>query len=455
MNESLLFVILLLAGLSGLTGIFAFSNLRRISSELEAARLQRDAMALQLQGLAALPQNVAAGFQGLDKNMAVLQQALVQGLQGQDKAIALTSTAITQAANQQTEQLRQFSDTLHRLQGLFNSQSEQLRTSVEGRLKSLQDDNARKLDEMRQTVDEKLQSTLEARLGESFKQVSDRLEQVYRGLGEMQNLAAGVGDLKRVLTNVKTRGTWGELRLESLLEQMLTPDQYARNVKPIPGSNAIVEFAIRLPGRDENEQPVWLPVDAKFPKEQYERLLDAFDAADAEAVAVSGKALETAIRGEAKGFSEKYLSPPHTTDFGILFLPTEGLYAEVVKRAGLVDTLQREHRVTVAGPVTLTTLLNALQLGFRTLALEKRSSEVWKVLGAVKTEFGKFGEVLAKTRDTLEKAARNIEGAETRTRAMERKLRSVEALAPGEAGALLGLELGAESGNPADTEEDS
>ncbi len=440
MTESMTLVIVLLAGLSALLGVFSWSSLRRQAAELETARLQLDAITAQLQSLAGIPNQSAAGFQNLDKQMALLGQALTQGLQGQDKSIALTSTAIAQAANQQSEQLRQFSDTLHRLQGLLNNQLDQLRTGVEGRLKSLQDDNTRKLDEMRQTVDEKLQSTLEARLGESFKQVSDRLEQVYRGLGEMQNLAAGVGDLKRVLTNVKTRGTWGELRLDSLLEQMLTPEQYARNVKPIPGSNAIVEFAIRLPGREENEAPVWLPIDAKFPKEQYERLLDAFDAADAEAVAASGKALETAMRGEAKSFSEKYLSPPHTTDFGILFLPTEGLYAEVVKRAGLVDTLQREHRVTVAGPVTLTTLLNALQLGFRTLALEKRSSEVWKVLGAVKTEFGKFGDVLAKTRDTLEKAARNIEGAETRTRAMERKLRSVEALAPSEAGALLGLE---------------
>jgi DNA recombination protein RmuC len=380
-----------------------------------------------------------AGFKDLDKGLALMQQALSQGLQGQDKSMSLITVALTQSANQQAEQLRQFADSLHRTQSLLNNQLDQLRASVEQRLKSLQDDNSKKLDDMRQTVDEKLQSTLESRLGESFKQVSERLEQVYKGLGEMQTLANGVGDLKRVLTNVKTRGTWGEMRLESLLEQMLTPEQYARNIKPIPGSNNMVEFAIRLPGRRDDDQPVWLPIDSKFPKEQYERLLDAFDHADAEAVAVAGKQLESALKLEAKSISEKYLSPPHTTDFGILFLPTEGLYAEVVKRAGLVDSMQRDHRVTVAGPVTLTTLLNALQLGFRSLALEKRSSEVWKVLGAVKTEFNKFGDVLAKTRDTLEKAAKNIEGAETRSRAMERKLRSVEALAAPEAQELLNL----------------
>lgn len=462
-------ILLLLAATFGLA-LFAVIAILRTQSRNTELAAQHEAV------LAQLAAAQAERFQSQDKSLALLQQALTQGFASQDKTIGLTSAAITQAANQQAEQLRQFSaslaqsaqqnneqlrlfseslsqssqqqtaqlrqfsDSLHRLQETLNTQIEQLRTGVEGRLKALQDDNTRKLDEMRQTVDEKLQTTLEARLGESFKQVSDRLEQVYRGLGEMQSLAAGVGDLKRVLTNVKTRGTWGELRLESLLEQMLTPDQYERNVKPVPGSNAIVEFAIKLPGRKDGEQPVWLPVDAKFPKEQYERLLDAFDQADAEAVAVAGKALETAIKTEAKGFAEKYLSPPHTTDFGILFLPTEGLYAEIVKRAGLVDTLQRDHRVTVAGPVTLTTLLNALQLGFRTLALEKRSSEVWQVLGAVKTEFGKFGEILAKTRDTLEKAAKNIEGAETRTRAMERKLRSVEALAPQDAAPLLGLD---------------
>lgn len=345
---------------------------------------------------------------------------------------------LTQGHQIQTDKLNQFAETLHRTNSLLNDQFNQIRESVEKKLKELQHDNASKLEEMRRTVDEKLHATLEQRLGESFKQVSDRLEQVHKGLGEMQSLATGVGDLKRVLTNVKSRGTWGEVQLHALLEQMLTPAQFGQNIKPIPGSNNIVEFAVRLPGQEE-DKPVWLPIDSKFPKEQYERLLEAFDRADAEGVAASSKALEQAIRLEAKSIAEKYLAPPHTTDFGILFLPTEGLYAEVVKRPGLVDELQRKYRVTVAGPVNLSTLLNALQLGFKTLALEKRSSEVWAVLSAVKTEFGKFGDVLAKTRDTLERAAKNIEQAETRSRVMQKKLRGMDDLPEQEATHLLGM----------------
>jgi DNA recombination protein RmuC len=344
----------------------------------------------------------------------------------------------TQGNQLQSEKLNQFSETLHRTNTLIQDQLTQIRVSVEQKLMSIQEDNSSKLELMRKTVDEKLHATLENRLGESFKQVSERLEQVYKGLGEMQTLATGVGDLKRVLTNVKSRGTWGEVQLQALLEQMLTPSQFSRNIKPVPNSNNIVEFAVRLPGKEE-DQPVWLPIDSKFPKEQYERLQDAFDRADAEGVAGASKALEIAIRSEAKAIAEKYLSPPYTTDFGILFLPTEGLYAEVVKRPGLIDDLQRLHRVTVAGPITLTTLLNAFQLGFKTLALEKRSSEVWTILSAVKTEFGKFGDILAKTRDTLEKAAKNIEGAEVRSRAMQRKLKGVDELPEKDAINLLGL----------------
>jgi DNA recombination protein RmuC len=257
----------------------------------------------------------------------------------------------------------------------------------------------------------------------------------------MQQLAIGVGDLKRVLTNVKTRGTWGEVQLEMLLEQMLTPDQYAKNVETVPGTGERVEFAIRLPGQDEVDRPVWMPIDAKFPKEQYERLAEAAELADADAVAAAGKELERAVRLEAKTIAEKYLSPPLTTDFAILFLPTEGLYAEVMRRPGLADELQRVCRVSIAGPSTLSALLNSLQMGFRTLALEKRSSEVWQVLGAVKTEFGKFGDVLAATRNTLERAAKNIEQAETRTRQMARKLKSVEALPNETAQLLLGPEM--------------
>jgi DNA recombination protein RmuC len=312
----------------------------------------------------------------------------------------------------------------------------EVRATLEVKMRELQTDNGARLEEMRKTVDEKLHATLETRLSESFRHVSERLERVHRGLGEMQQLALGVGDLKRVLTNVKTRGTWGEVQLEMLLEQVLTPDQYGKNVETIPGSNARVEFALKLPGQKDDGAPVWMPIDAKFPKEQYERLLEAAERADAEAVALAGRELERAVRGEAKTIAEKYLAPPLTTDFAILFLPTEGLYAEVMRRPGLADELQRVNRISIAGPSTLTALLNSLQMGFRTLALEKRSSEVWQVLGAVKTEFAKFGDVLAATRTTLERAAKNIESAEVRSRQMARKLKSVEAL-PAEAAQLL------------------
>ncbi|MGV8898810.1 MAG: DNA recombination protein RmuC [Burkholderiaceae bacterium] len=333
---------------------------------------------------------------------------------------------------EQSGSLQRFGDTIHQsLTTLTESNAQRMaevRATLEARIKDLQTDNASRLEEMRKTVDEKLHATLEQRLGESFKLVSDRLEKVHQGLGEMQTLAIGVGDLKRVLNNVKTRGTWGEVQLGMLLEQMLTSEQYAKNVETIPGTGARVEFAIKLPGNDDRGTPVWMPIDAKFPKEQYERLSDAAERADADGVATAGRELERAILGEAKTIAEKYLSPPLTTDFAILFLPTEGLYAEVMRRPGLADTLQRLHRVTIAGPSTLSALLNSLQMGFRTLALEQRSSEVWQVLGAVKTEFGKFGDVLAATKATLERAAKNIESAETRTRQMTRKLKSVEAL---------------------------
>ena len=314
----------------------------------------------------------------------------------------------------------------------------EMRATLEAKLQELQTDNAAKLEKMRLTVDEKLHQTLETRLGESFKLVSDRLEAVHKGLGEMQTLAAGVGDLKKVLTNVKTRGTWGEVQLENLLDQMLTGEQYAKNVATKPGSAERVEFAIRLPGRSHDDQPVWLPIDAKFPREDYERLLDAQDRADSVAAECASKDLENRIRKEAKTISEKYIAPPHTTDFGLLFLPTEGLYAEVLRRPGLVDCLQREHRVTVAGPTTLAAILNSLQMGFRTLAIEKRSSEVWQLLGAVKTEFGRFGDVLAKTKDQLDKASNTIGDAEVRSRQIERKLRGVAQLSDVESRVLLG-----------------
>ena len=268
---------------------------------------------------------------------------------------------------------------------------------------------------------------LHSRLGESFKQVSERLEQVYKGLGEMRTLATGVGDLKKVLTNVKTRGTWGEIRLSHILEQILTPDQYDVNVATKKNSNDRVEFAIKLPGQDNDMQTVvWLPIDSKFPQEDYQRLLDAQEAADKELAEKSIKSLAGRIKAEAKYIKEKYIDPPYTTDFGIMFLPVEGLYAEVLRQPGLCDTLQREYRIVVTGPTTLAALLNSLQMGFRTLAIEKRSSDVWELLGVVKTEFGKFGDVLAKTKKKLKEASNTIGQAEVRTRAIERKLRKVE-----------------------------
>ncbi|RAO76680.1 DNA recombination protein RmuC [Dyella jiangningensis] len=327
----------------------------------------------------------------------------------------------------------------------------EVRATLETKLKAIQDDNAAKLEQMRATVDEKLQTTLETRLGQSFALVSERLEQVQRGLGEMQNLATGVGDLKRVLTNVKTRGILGEVQLGALLEQLLTIEQYDSNVITIPGSNDRVEFAVRMPGASDGAQ-LYLPIDAKFPVEDYQRLLDAQELADVEAAALAGRALELRVREEAKRIRSKYVAPPHTTDFAVLFLPTEGLYAEVIRRPGLFETLQRDHHVTVAGPTTLTALLNSLQMGFRTLAIAKRSSEVWTLLGAVKTEFGKFGTVLEKTRKKLNEASNVIDQASVRTRAIERKLRGVETLPGGEAQQLLGEGPALEESNEDDVE---
>ena len=313
----------------------------------------------------------------------------------------------------------------------------EMRTTLETRLKELQADNAARLETMRATVDEKLQTTLEARLGASFKLVSERLEQVQRGLGEMQSLAAGVGDLKRVLSNVKDRGGWGEMQLENLLEQVLTAEQFARGVKVRPDSGEMVDFAIRLPGRGDGVVPVWLPIDAKFPREDYERLLDAQERGDVEAMRNAGNQLERAIKIQAKSISEKYVVPPHTTDFAVLFLATEGLYAETIRRPGLMDLLQREHRIVVAGPTTIAALINSLQMGFRTLAIEQRSSEVRQLLGSVKTEFGKFATVLEKAHSQLDTVQNSIKQASVRTRAIERQLRNVESLEGDTSQALL------------------
>jgi len=327
----------------------------------------------------------------------------------------------------QKDQLDSFSRQLMAMAKLNEEKLGAMRQTIETQLRAIQEDNTKKLEQMRATVDEKLQTTLEKRLGESFKQVSERLEQVYKGLGEMRNLATGVGDLKKVLTNVKTRGTWGEIRLSHILEQILTPDQYDVNVATKKNSNDRVEFAIKLPGRDaDKEKIVWMPIDSKFPQEDYQRLIDAQEAADRELSEKSIKNLAIRIKAEAKYIKDKYIDPPHTTDFGIMFLPTEGLYAEVLRQPGLCDTLQRDYRIVVTGPTTLAALLNSLQMGFRTLAIEKRSSEVWELLAVVKTEFGKFGDVLARTKQKLKEASSTIGQAEVRTRAIERKLRKVQ-----------------------------
>jgi DNA recombination protein RmuC len=338
----------------------------------------------------------------------------------------------------QKDQLDSFSKQLLAMAKLNEERLEAMRQTIATQLRAIQEDNTRKLEQMRATVDEKLQSTLEQRLGESFKQVSERLEQVYKGLGEMRNLATGVGDLKKVLTNVKTRGTWGEIRLSHILEQILTPDQYDINVATKKNSNERVEFAIKLPGQDSDKQKVvWLPIDSKFPQEDYQRLLDAQEAADKELSEKSIKNLVLRVKAEAKYIKEKYIDPPHTTDFGIMFLPVEGLYAEVLRQPGLCDSLQRDFRIVITGPTTLAALLNSLQMGFRTLAIEKRSSEVWELLGVVKTEFGKFGNVLAKTKKKLKEASNTIDQAEVRTRAIERKLRNVQQVPQSDAPGLL------------------
>lgn len=333
----------------------------------------------------------------------------------------------SETAEQQQRHAEAMATQLRELTTRNEQRIAEMRATLESQLKALQSDNAQKLEQMRVTVDEKLQSTLEARLGQSFKLVSERLEAVQRGLGEMQSLASGVGDLKRVLTNVKDRGTFGETQLGALLEQILTREQYAANVATLPGSGERVEFALRLPGGADGGT-VWLPVDAKFPREDYERLLDAHERADAAMALQAGTALERRLRDEAKKIREKYVGPPHTTDFALLFLPTEGLYAESIRRPGLFDALQREHRITLVGPTTLLAVLNALQMGFRTLAIEKRSSEVWQLLSSVKAEFGKFAGVLERAHTQLDTVQNSIKAAGVRTRAIERQLRGVEAL---------------------------
>ena len=392
---------------------------RRIRDEMAA---NRDETAGAAKGLR---EEVAGTLKGLSE----LQRNTLDGFGAQ-------MGRLTQSLDQRLEA---FSRQIGELTKSNEVRQEALRTTIEQRLAKLQEDNAAKLEQMRQTVDEKLQGTLEKRLGESFKLVSERLELVHKGLGEMQSLANGVGDLKKVLTNVKTRGTWGEVQLGNLLEQILTGDQYSANGICREGSAERVDYVVRLPGKGDGEGEVLLPIDAKFPQEDYERLTDAAERADIEGIETASRALEQRVKSFAKDIRTKYINPPRTTDFAMLFLPTEGLYAEVIRRPGLADQLQQEFRVSICGPTTLGALLNSLQMGFKTLAIQKQSSLVWEILGAVKTEFGKYGEVLDKVQKKLNEASDTIQDIAVRKRAIDRKLRSVDGLPAAPAQALLEL----------------
>ncbi|AKK66080.1 DNA recombination protein RmuC [Xanthomonas translucens] len=400
-------------------------RLVEMRSQLDAFGQQQDARMLQF------GQQQSELIARIDAHLTALRETLVEDAR---------KSRVEGAESQQ-----RFADTLgQRLNELIQRNEQrigEMRSTLEERLKELQADNAAKLEQMRGTVDEKLQTTLNTRLDASFKLVSERLEQVQRGLGEMQQLATGVGDLKRVLSNVKNRGGWGEVQLENILEQTLTQEQYARGVRVRPERNEAVDFAVRLPGRGHEDTPVWLPIDSKFPREDYERLLDAQEQGDPEQVLLLGAQLERAIRVQAKSISDKYIAPPHTTDFAVMFLPTEGLYAETLRRPGLADLLQREHRIVIAGPTTVTALLNSLQMGFRTLAIEKRSSEVWGVLAAVKSEFGKFAGILEKAEKQISTVGKSLGDASRKTRTIERRLRGVETLADAQFTPSLDLEL--------------
>ncbi len=405
----------------------ALLNLFR-SSGLKSSEIKLQLMQIE-KGLEKNERVLNNGFAGnreeFANNSKALREEVANALAQFNESVL---SRLTQASQLQIAQNEAFIKQIQSLSQSNEQRMDKLRTAVDAQLKAIQEDNGRKLEEMRITVDEKLHATLEKRLGESFKQVSDRLEQVHKGLGEMQTLASGVGDLKRVLTNVKTRGIWGEIHLGNLLEQILTVEQYAQNVATKPGSGDRVEFAIKLPGEKEDGCPVWLPIDAKFPQEDYQRLLDAQEQANPVLAEEAGRALEVRIRQEAKDIADKYISVPHTTEFAILFLPIEGLYAEVLRRPGICDLLMRQYRVVLSGPTTLAALLNSLQMGFRTLAVEKRGSEVWTLLGAVKTEFGKFGDLLDKTSKKLNEASNSIDTAARKSRTIERKLRAVQEL---------------------------
>lgn len=365
----------------------------------------------------------------------------------------LISNTMKDFGKMQKDQLETFSINLYQLNRLIEEKLSDVTKTVEKKIGDLQSGNEKKLDEMRATVDEKLQKTLETRLGESFKLVSDRLEAVHKGLGDMQQLATGVGDLKRVLSNVKTRGILGEYQLENLLDQLLTKDQFDRNVKTKEGSNALVEFAVKLPGRHDKDKVVWLPIDSKFPKEAFEELMEAYDKGLAERIDSSRKAFVKGIKLCAGDICGKYIDPPNTTDFAILFLPFESLYAEVLRTPGLFESIQRDCKIIITGPTTLSALLSSLQMGFKTLAIEKRSSEVWELLAAVKTEFGNFGGILDKTQKKLQEASNVIESASKRSRAIEKKLRNVQELPKEQTFALLEQAIEIDGDNKLTTDE--
>jgi DNA recombination protein RmuC len=425
-------VVLLLVAVGLLLLLLTRSRGDKASAELE--RLSNG----QERGERLLREEMARGREEAARGSQQVREEVTAVVKGWGDS---TVNSIGQLGLQQKSQFDTFAKQLVTLTDSNEKRMNELRATVDARLKQMQDENAGKLELMRQTVDERLTATLEQRLGESFKQVSERLEAVHKGLGEMQTLAAGVGDLKQVLSNVKTRGTWGEVQLGMLLEQVMTPDQYQANVACKLGCGERVEFAIRLPGQDgEKDEVVWLPIDAKFPVEDYQRMLDAQERGDSAGIESALKGLETRVKASAKDIQTKYLDPPRTTDFGIMFLPTEGLYAEVLRRPGLAESLQRDCRVVVAGPTTLAALLNSLQMGFRTLAVEQRSSEVWQLLGAVKTQFGQFGGLLDKVHKKLDQASTTIEDAARKSRTIERKLRTVQEI-PAESADNL-LELG-------------
>ncbi|MDO4540699.1 MAG: DNA recombination protein RmuC [Syntrophomonadaceae bacterium] len=459
MDTLILAVLLVIPLLLMTLGIFAFMQLKMlrgnilwVSQQLDAAALKQDELLKKNDDLAQLLRmEMAAGREESQAASRSDREELGGSIKAFETAVSTQMSA--QAALQQQQwdsfalQLKSMSDLQSQQLESFARQIkdsrqgseeklEQMRQTLEHRVKELQEDNGKKLEQMRQVVDEKLHATLEQRLGESFKLVSERLDLVHKGLGEMQSLAEGVGDLKKVLGNVKSRGTWGEVQLGNILEDMLSPEQYGSNVAVRQGRER-VEYAIRLPGPDETQGQLWLPIDAKFPVEDYQRLLEAYEQADAAMAEQYGKQLELRIRGEAKNIGEKYIEPPLTTDFAIMFLPTEGLYAEVLRRPGLSEALRRDYKVVVAGPTTLAAMVSSFSMGFRTLAIQQRSGEVWQVLGAVKTEFSRFGNSLEKVQKKLQEASNSIDAAATRSRAVERKLKKVEALPAAEALTLL------------------